>query len=217
MLVVLMILALVLTVMTAMAGSSRTLCQGAVDGWLPHYLSYVNRHGAPTRAMWTNIAVNLVLLTFAAADLRFSYLILAVSSCGYMIFTFLSLNAGWLHRVDNGHVHRPFRAPTFTLGVGAVLSFVNAFVMGAGVAVLDDAPEDGLDPLWLGLVAAALIVPVFWFRHYVRDGGKFPQAMLDDLGITDANDLGERRAGMLPYLVLIGGFAVVLFGKWLVG
>ncbi len=37
-LVMLMILALLLSIMTAMAGSSRTLYQGSVDGWLPRYL-----------------------------------------------------------------------------------------------------------------------------------------------------------------------------------
>ena len=36
--VMLMILALLLSIMTAMAGSSRTLYQGSVDGWLPRYL-----------------------------------------------------------------------------------------------------------------------------------------------------------------------------------
>jgi amino acid transporter len=216
-LMVLMILALVLSIMTAMAGSSRTLYQGSVDGWLPRYLSHVNSHGAPTRAMWTDLCVNLVLLTFAASDSGFYYLILAISNCGYIIFNFLNLNAGWLHRLDNGHVHRPFRAPTFILAIGAILSFVNAFFMGAGAAVWDLEPEKLWDPLWLGLIASALIIPIFWFRHYVQDAGKFPPLMLDDLGITDGNDLGERRAGVLPYLVLIGGLAVVLFGKWLVG
>jgi amino acid transporter len=47
-LVILMVLALVLAIMTAMAGSSRTLYQGSVDGWLPRYLSGVN-HKAPRR------------------------------------------------------------------------------------------------------------------------------------------------------------------------
>ena len=46
--VMMMILALMLSIMTAMAGSSRTLYQGSVDGWLPRYLSRVNDHGAPT-------------------------------------------------------------------------------------------------------------------------------------------------------------------------
>jgi amino acid transporter len=216
-LVVLMILALVLSIMTAMAGSSRTLYQGAVDGWLPRYLSHVNSHGAPTRAMWTDLGFNLFLLTFAASDAGSYYIILALSNCGYIIFNFLNLHAGWIHRVDSGHVHRPYRAPTILLALGAILAFVNAFFMGAGAAVWDLDPERGIDPLWGGLLAAAIVIPVFWFRHYVQDGGRFPAAMMEDLGITDGNSLGERRAGFLPYLVLLAGLAVVLIAKWIVG
>jgi len=216
-LVILMIFALVLAIMTAMAGSSRTLYQGSVDGWLPRYLSHVNQHGAPTRAMWTDLCFNLILLTFAASDAGFYYLILALSNCGYIIFNFLNLNAGWIHRLDSGHVHRPYRAPTIVLALGTILSFVNAFFMGAGAAVWDLDPENGWDPLWLGLIAAAAIIPVFWFRHYVQDGGKFPARMMEDLGIKDGNNLGERRAGFLPYLVLLAGIAIMLLAKWLVG
>jgi amino acid transporter len=216
-LVVLMILALVLSIMTAMAGSSRTLYQGSVDGWLPRYLSHVNSHGAPTRAMWTDLGFNLFLLTFAASDAGSYYIILALSNCGYIIFNFLNLHAGWMHRVDSGHVHRPYRAPTILLALGAILAFVNAFFMGAGAAVWDLDPERGIDPLWGGLLAAAVVIPVFWYRHYVQDGGKFPAAMMEDLGITDGNNLGERRAGFLPYLVLLAGLAVVLIAKWIVG
>ena len=62
----LMILALMLAIKTAMAGSSRTLYQGSVDGWLPRYLSHVNAHGAPTRAMWTDLIFNLGLLAIAS-------------------------------------------------------------------------------------------------------------------------------------------------------
>src|SRR5262245_18377957 len=94
-LVGLMILALVLSIMTAMAGSSRTLYQGSVDGWLPRYLSYTNEHGAPVRAMWTDLVFNLAILAIACADSASFYFILAVSNCGYMIFNFLNLNAGW--------------------------------------------------------------------------------------------------------------------------
>jgi amino acid transporter len=216
-LMILMILALVLSIMTAMAGSSRTLYQGSVDGWLPRYLSHVNSHGAPTRAMWTDLCFNLFLLTFAASDAGSYYIILAISNCGYIIFNFLNLHAGWLHRVDNGHVHRPYRAPTILLGIGAILAFVNAFFMGAGAAVWDLDPEKGIDPLWAGLLVAAAVIPVFWFRHYVQDGGRFPARMMEDLGITDGNNLGERRAGVLPYVVLIGGIAVMLIAKWIVG
>lgn len=213
----LMILALVLSIMTAMAGSSRTLYQGSVDGWLPRYLSHVNSHGAPTRAMWTDLVFNLILLSFAASDAASYYIILALSNCGYIIFNFLNLNAGWIHRMDAGHIHRPYRAPTILLALGTILSFVNAFFLGAGAAVWDLNPDIGIDPLWGGLLAAAAIIPVFWYRHYIQDRGNFPTGMMDDLGIKTSNELGERRSGFLPYLVLLVGIAIVLIAKWIVG
>ena len=111
-LVMLMILALVLCIMTAMAGSSRTLYQGSADGWLPRYLSHVNEHGAPTRAMWTDLVFNLAILAIACADATSFFFILAVSNCGYIIFNFLNLNSAWIHRIDSAHIPRPYRAPT---------------------------------------------------------------------------------------------------------
>ena len=205
--VVLMICALLLSIMTAMAGSSRTLYQGSYDGWLPRYLSHVNEHGAPTRAMWTDLVVNLVVLAIACADATSFFFILAVSNVGYIIFNFLNLNAGWIHRIDNGHVVRPWKAPTVLLGLGVVFAFVNAVFLGAGAKVWNPMA------LWAGLIAAALIVPVFWFRHYVQDRGKFPDHMLADLGLTSA-EASQKRAGVLPYLALIAGAAVVLAANW---
>jgi amino acid transporter len=212
----LMILALILAIMTAMAGSSRTLYQGSVDGWLPRYLSHVNSHGAPTRAMWTDLVFNLILLSFASSDVASYYFILALSNCGYIIFNFLNLSAGWIHRIDSGHIARPYRAPTIVLALGGIFAFVNAAFMGAGAAVWDFDPEVGIDPLWAGLIAAAVIIPVFCFRHYVQDKGKFPDRMLEDLGVTSGN-VGERKAGVLPYVALAGGIAVMLVAKWIVG
>ena len=206
-LVLLMVLALLLSTMTAMAGSSRTLYQGSVDGWLPRYLSHVNSHGAPTRAMWTDLTFNLLLLTLTTSDTTSFYFVLALSNCGYIIFNFLNLNAGWIHRLDNGHIPRPWKAPTVVLAAGTVLAFVNAMLLGAGARVWNP------HALWAGFVAAALIIPVFYVRHYIQDGGKFPAAMLEDLNTVDGQ-LGERRAGMLPYLALAGGVLVVLLSAW---
>lgn len=204
----LMILALLLSIMTAMAGSSRTLYQGSADGWLPRYLSHVNSHGAPTRAMWTDLAFNLILLSFASSDAASFYFILAVSNCGYIIFNFLNLNAGWIHRIDSGHVKRPWRAPTVVLALGGIFAFVNAAFMGAGAKVWNPMA------LWAGLIAASLIIPVFWFRHYVQDGGRFPSRMLEDLHVAEGT-LGEKKAGVLPYLTLLGGIVVVLLANWI--
>ena len=201
--VLLMVLALLLSTMTALAGSSRTLYQGSVDGWLPRYLSHVNSHGAPTRAMWTDFSFNLALLSFTASDTASFYFVLAISNCVYIIFNFLNLHAGWIHRIDNGHIARPWKAPAAVLAAGGVLAFVNAMLMGAGAQVWNPAA------LWTSAVAASIIIPVFCFRHYVQDGGKFPERMLEDLGCA-GGQLGERKAGMLPYLALAGGVAVVL-------
>ena len=205
--VMLMILALILSIMTAMAGSSRTLYQGSVDGWLPRYLSRVNEHGAPTAAMWSDLIFNLGLLAIAAADATSFFFILAVSNCCYIIFNFLNLNSGWIHRIDNGHIARPWRAPTILIAIGTVLAFVNAMLLGAGAKVWNPIA------LWAGLAAAFLIVPVFLYRHYVQDKGQFPEHMLQDLNITRA-DLAVRKAGILPYLTLVAGIAVVLASNW---
>jgi amino acid transporter len=205
--VMLMILALMLSINTAMAGSSRTLYQGSVDGWLPRYLNHVNEHGAPTRAMWTDLCFNVFLLAIASADATSFFFVLSVSNCGYIIFNFLNLNSGWIHRIDNGHIHRPWKAPTILIAVGGVLSYVNATFMGAGAKVWNPWA------LWAGFIAAALIIPVFCYRHYIQDRGRFPAHMLDDLGITQ-EDLKVRKAGILPYLTLVAGVVVVLLANW---
>jgi amino acid transporter len=205
--VLLMILALLLAIMTAMAGSSRTLYQGSVDGWLPKYLAQTNSHGAPTRAMWTDLVFNLFLLAIAS-DAGGYFFILAVSNVGYIIFNFLNLNAGWIHRIDSGHIERPYRAPTWLIGVNTLLAFVNAMFMGAGAKVWGYS-----NALWIGFAFAALIIPVFAFRHYVQDGGKFPAGALEEIGLK-GDELGERKAGIMPYLFLLAGIAVVLVSNY---
>ena len=205
--VILMILALFMAIMTAMAGSSRTLYQGSKDGWLPKYLGRATDNGAPSNAMWTDFAFNLILLALAS-DVSGYFYVLAISNVGYILFNFLNLNAGWIHRIDSGHIARPWKAPTLLIGINTVLAFVNALFLGAGAKVWGYE-----NALWSGLVFAALIIPVFCYRHYVQDGGKFPPGALDDLGLKDG-DLGERKAGMLPYLALLAGAVVVLWANW---
>jgi len=198
--VVMLLLALVLAIMTSMAGSSRTLYQGSVDGWLPRYLSHANQHGAPTRAMWTDLGFNLILLMMS--DYLF---VLAVSNCCYLIFNFLNLNAGWIHRIDNANVHRPWKAPTVLLWLGGILAFVNAVLLGAGANVW------GEGTLRSAMLAVALILPVFAWRHWVQDKGRFPHEMLEDLAVDGVDPMhGKTKAGMLPYFTLLAGIAVVI-------
>ena len=198
-LVVMLVLAVLLSIMTSMAGSSRTLYQASVDGWLPRYLSHVNEHGAPTRAMWTDLGFNLILLLMS--DYVF---VLACSNVGYIMFNFLNLNSGWIHRIDRPDWERPFKAPKIVLGLGVILGFVNLSLMGLGADIY------GAGTLTAGLVFASLIIPVFLYRHYVQDKGQFPDAMLEDMHLGDALPKGGKRAGILPYVTLAAGVVVVI-------
>lgn len=196
--VVMLIFALMLAIITSMAGSSRTLYQASEDGWLPKYLSHVNENGAPTRAMWTDLGFNLILLMMS--DYVF---VLAISNSCYILFNFLNLNAAWIHRIDRPNWQRPFKAPNWLLGTGVVLSFVNMALLGMGADIW------GAGTLVTGLVCAALILPVFAFRHYVTDKGQFPAAMLEDMHLKAEEGAGTR-AGLLPYLALLLGAVVVI-------
>jgi amino acid transporter len=195
--VIMLVLALVLSLITSMAGSSRTLYQASVDGWLPKYLSKVNAHHAPSNAMLTDLCFNLLLLLMSD-----SVFVIGAANVGYMIFNFLNLNAGWIHRLDRPQQQRPWRAWNWVLAVGAVLSFVNLAFMGFGADVY------GRGTLSTGLLFCSLILPVFVFRHYIQDKGVFPPDMAEDLGHT-SGELIVKRAGIWPYLVLAAGIAVV--------
>ncbi len=152
--------------------------------------------------MWTDLCFNVILLMMS------NYLfVLAVSNCLYIIFNFINLNSGWLHRIDSGHVRRPWRAPNWLLGLGAVFAFVNMFFMGAGANIY------GSNTLLLGIIGAALIIPIFIFRHYIQDHGKWPSKMLTDLGITEEM-MHVRKAGMLPYVTIAAGALVVAASWW---
>jgi amino acid transporter len=194
--VAMLVLAILLIVMTSMMGSSRTLYQASVDGWLPRYLSHVNAHGAPTRAMWTDLLFNLFLLLMSD-----TMAVLAISNVCYLLFVFLNLQAGWIHRLDRPDWPRPYKCRGWLLGLGALCGYVDLVFVGAG------ADLQGEHTLRNGLVAALLIVPVFAFRHWVQDGGRFPASMRRDL------ELPHARAGVLPWLALAAG-ALVLGAAW---
>jgi hypothetical protein len=93
--------------------------------------------------------------------------------------------------------------------LGTSLAYVNAFLLGAGANVW------GAGTFASGWVSAALVVPVFLFRHYVTDRGKFPPDMYKDLLLPGQTELGPRRAGMLPYVALAGGVGAMLLGYFM--
>ena len=190
--VVMMVLSILLLVMTSMMGSSRTLYQASTDGWLPRYLSHINVHGAPTRAMWTDLVFNLFLLLMS------NYMaVLSISNVCYMLFVFLNLQAGWIHRLDRADWQRPYKCQAWLLALGSICGYADLIFAGAG------ANFQGQHTLRNGLLAVTLILPVFCYRHYVQDKGCFPESMRRDM------QLPQARAGYAPYLALAFAVAVI--------
>lgn len=186
------------SLMTAMAGSSRTIYQASVDGWLPKYLSKVNRHGAPVAAMWTDFAFNVILLTFS----NYFFILIAANVC-YMIFVFLNLNSGWIHRLDNKDADRPFKAPKAVIILNTVFSYLNIAFMGAYAGSVESGP------VFSGFVWAMVIIPVFLYRHYVVDKGVFPSHIYKDLQCNQGKT-PKKNADVLPYITIIGGVGVFI-------
>jgi amino acid transporter len=201
--VALLVLAMLLAVITSMAGSSRTLYQASVDGWLPKYLSRTNEAGAPVSAMWTDLGFNLLILLLSD-----SIFILAISNVCYILFNFLNLNAAWIHRRDRPGWERPFKAPRALLAAGVVLAFVNMALLGMG------ADTWGAGTLISGLVVAAGITPVFLYRHYVTDKGVFPRSMTEDMHLADETGVA-KHSGLLPFLTVAAGAAVLVITRML--
>jgi len=194
--VAMLILSLLLVVTTSMMGASRTLYQSSVDGWMPRYLSHVNSHGVPTRAMATTLVFNIVLLLMS------DYIaILAVASQCYLFFSFMSLQAVWIHRLDRPSADRPFRCATPLVVVGAVFGFLNLVFLGGGADIW------GPGTLRNGVVAALVSIPLFWFRHYIQDKGRLPQAAVDEQQWSISNT--TSRAGAWPYMCLLLGVLII--------
>ncbi len=198
--VVMLVLTLLLAIMTSMSGSSRTLYQASVDGLLPKYLSAVNENGSPTKAMWTDLSFNLVLLLMS--DYVF---VLAASNVGYIIYHFLVLNSGWIHRMDRPDWERPYKSPYVLLLLGGLLGYVNLAIMGLGADIW------GEGTLKAGLFSILLIVPLFIYRHYFQDKGVFPKQMLEDMQLDTDCAKHSKCLSALPYLTLAMAIVVVWY------
>lgn len=199
--VVMLLLTLILSILTTIAGTSRTLYQASIDGFFPSYLARTNAHGTPMRAMWTDLVFNILLLTLSN-----NLTLLAMSNVCYMIFIFLNLQSGWIHRIDRSGWTRPFKSPNWLLALGAIFGFFNMFLIGMG------ANSYGAGVLHSGLVAVFVIVPIFLIRHYIQDRGKFPPELAADFQPGSVVEPVTAKAGVLPYLALLGGAAAIYLG-----
>jgi amino acid transporter len=162
-----LILVMLLMIVPGIASSSRTLYQASLEGWLPKYLSRVNRAGSPVGATWTDFTVNVLLLLLGNP-----LFVLAASNVVYLIGVLFNLTAAWIHRIDRPHHHRPYRAPNWMMyGVVPLLLVSDAALIIFGANVFEP------NTLLYGLIALFSVIPIFCYRHYFVDKGIWPQAV----------------------------------------
>ncbi len=200
--IVMLLVTLMLSVMAAIAGSSRTLFQSSKDGFLPKYLSQTNKNGTPTRAMWTDLTVNVFLLM-----MNNDLYILALSNVSYLTFIYMNLQSGWIHRMDRPDWMRSYKAPSWLLGLGAVCGFLDMFLIGVG------SNSYGAGVLSGGFIVVFASVPIFLYRHYVTDKGRFPADFSADIQPGGPVTAVAYKAGYLPYLAVAGAVAAVSLGS----
>jgi PAS domain S-box-containing protein len=99
--------------LTPLSGASRTLSQLSEDGLLPRVLARRSRTDAP----WVACLVTAVMATafLIGGD---PVWVIAAANFTYLIGISLPSIAVWLLRRNAPHMHRPYRAPRFTIGLG---------------------------------------------------------------------------------------------------
>jgi amino acid transporter len=159
-LIALLLVAILLSINTAILGSSRTLYQGGKDGWTLRFMRFTSRKGVPLRAMQWDIVINLFLMLFGSP-----IWILAASTVGYFLFNVLNLVAGFLLRKDAAGVPRPYRAPRLLIRFGLVLAAVNLILLFVG------APSWGWVPVGLGYLIVLTGVAATYVDAWVEGRG----------------------------------------------
>ncbi|SFV36815.1 APC family permease [Hyphomicrobium facile] len=171
---IVLILALLLSVGTLLAVSSRTLYQGSVDGVFPKFLSRLNGHRAPVAGMWADIVVNAFLMLLGAP-----LFVLAAGAVSYLLSISMDLIAVRLLRAQYPASERHFRAPDFLVNYGGpALALFNFGLIIFGANTF--APN----ALFYGLGVIAVVVLMFIYRHYIVDKGEWPEQAKKDLGIA---------------------------------
>ena len=151
----LLLVALLLSINTAILGSSRTLYQASKDSWTFRFMQWTSPRGVPLKAMGFDVVFNLLLMMLGNP-----IYILAASTVGYMIFNTLNLIAGYLLRKDAPTAARPYRAPTTMIRLGVVLAAVNFVLLFVG------APSWGWKYVGLGWLIVLAGIAIYYYRAW---------------------------------------------------
>jgi amino acid transporter len=156
-----LIVALLLSVLNAIAGSARGLYQVAHDGLLPRWFMRVNRHGVPARAMSFNLVAAIVVLFFGSPVRIYVF-----SNMGYLASIVLALIGYFIYRQYRPELVRPVRMPGFArwvaLGAALVLGFV--WLYGGWHSPALVVGEKSSELFFLGIAILLAYLPLYGWR-----------------------------------------------------
>ncbi len=200
-LIALLLVALVLSINTAILGSARTLYQAGHDGWALRFFGGLSSRGVPLKAMWYDVVVNLILMLLGSV----AY-VLAASTIGYMVSNVLELNAGWLARRDAPNARRPYRAPKVLMNLGLLWAAINFVLLFVG------APLWGWGAVGLGWAIVASGLVLYGYRTWQdRQAGRLAAAREE----SDVLGPVTKWANLTPmalYLAAVGGILTAAAG-----
>ncbi len=138
-----------------LAGASRTLAQLSEDGLLPRILARRSRTDAPWVA--TLLTAGMAIAFLLIGD---PIWLIAAANFTYLISITLPSVAVWLLRRDAPQMHRPYRAPRGTIGLGLAAAVV------WGCAALLGFEQYGLSTVLIGLAFAYSGSALYAWRKY---------------------------------------------------
>ncbi|HET6173069.1 MAG TPA: APC family permease [Gaiellales bacterium] len=156
-----LILALMLSVINAIAGCARGLWQNSHDGVLPRWFGHVNRHGVPDWAMIFNVVCSTLVLLIGSP-----LQIYVFSNMGYLFALAVSLIGYSIYRARRPDLARPVRMPNW-MGPLAMLLGIGLLAIWAVGGYLSPKYVVGTNQQWLwyvGLLLLVLYVPLYMWR-----------------------------------------------------
>jgi amino acid transporter len=183
-----LIIALCLSVLNAIMGSSRAVYQMSIDGQFPRIFSNVNKHGVPGFSMAFNVVCS-ILLIFTGGAVE----IYTLSNVGYTASFIPVLVGYYLLRRYRPDMKRPVRLPDFFKYIAlsmAALYFVIWLYGGLVEASLPNAFLNNNDTKIYFLIGWLILIsylPLYWYRVKVEDP-KHEAGGLDQVSGATAGD-----------------------------
>jgi amino acid transporter len=154
-LIILLLVALLLSINTAILGSARTLYQASKDGWIFGFMQRTSIRGVPLRAMGFDVVFNLILMLIGNP-----IYIIAASTVGYMVFNVLNITTGYLLRKDAPLAERPYTAPLIMIRLGVVFAAVNFVLLFVG------SPSWGWKYIGIGWAIVLAGIVIYYARAW---------------------------------------------------